>query len=248
MLTLASDLARRTLGANSRRAIKGLVGPILAPVGTIQGARDATKMVALTFDDGPDADVTPRLLDLLKARGVRVTFFVLTEKGAARADLLRRIRDEGHEIGLHFDRHDRLTELPLAAARVRLRDARRQLEDLVGPVRLFRPPFGSQSLSTFLMARSQGLDVVAWGPYAEDWEEQAPETAAAKVLGPIKGGDIVLMHDGLEKPQGEDLPTFDRVRMVELILDGLAERGLEPDSVGGLLSAGGRRRAPWFRR
>jgi peptidoglycan/xylan/chitin deacetylase (PgdA/CDA1 family) len=248
MLTLMSDALRRSLGPASRRRLKALLDPILAPVGSIHGAKAPSEQVALTFDDGPDAEVTPRLLDLLRDRGVRATFFVLTDKAAERPDLVRRIADEGHEIGLHFDRHDRLTGMPLAEARARLRAARARLEDLAGPVRFFRPPFGSQSLATYLMARSEGLEVVSWGPYAEDWAEQAAEMAAGKVLGPVKGGDIVLMHDGLEKPEGEALPTFDRVKMVEMILDGLSQRSLATATVGGLLAANGPRLSAWFRR
>jgi peptidoglycan/xylan/chitin deacetylase (PgdA/CDA1 family) len=228
--------------------LKALADPVLSQLGSIQGAKRATGAVAFTFDDGPDPEVTPRLLELLRARGARATFFVLTDKAVRHPELLRRMLDEGHEIGLHFDRHDRLTEVPPAAVRARLRAAREVLEQIVGPIRLFRPPFGAQNLATFRLARSEGLEVVCWGPYAEDWAEQAPEAAAGRVLGAVKGGDIVLMHDGLEKPPGEALPTFDRVRMVEIILDGFAQRGLEAASVGGLLAAGGCRRTVWFRR
>lgn len=248
MLTLMSDLLRKSLGPDARRRLKGLIDPILAPVGSIHGAQQPCDEVALTFDDGPDPDVTPRLLDLLRRRGVRATFFVLTEKAAARPDLLRRISAEGHEVGLHFDRHDRLTEMTVAEARRRVRAARAWLEEVAGPVRFFRPPFGSQSLQTYMMARREGLDVVSWGPYAEDWAEQAPESAASKVLGPVKGGDIVLLHDGLEKPDGEELPTFDRVKMVEMILDGLAQRSLAATTVGGLVASHGPRLSAWFRR
>lgn len=249
MLTLLSDTLRKSLGPASRQRLRALVDPVLAPVGSIHGAKAPSSGVALTFDDGPDPEVTPRLLDLLRDRDVRATFFVLTEKADLRPDLVRRIVDEGHEIALHFDRHDRLTGMPIAEARTRLRAARAKLEAMVGrPIRFFRPPFGSQSLSTYLMARREGLEIVSWGPYAEDWAEQAPETAADKVLRPVKGGDIVLMHDGLEKPDGEDLPTFDRVKMVEMILDGLTQRRLAPETVGDLVAANGPRLSAWFRR
>lgn len=248
MFTLMSEVVRASLGPASRRRLKALVDPVLAPIGSIQGAKGPSECIALTFDDGPDPAVTPRLLNLLRAHNVRATFFVLTEKAAMRPDLLRRMIDEGHEVGLHFDRHDRLTGMPLVEARHRLRASREWLEALVGPVRFFRPPFGSQSLATYMIARSEGLEVVSWGPYAEDWAEQTPEMAAGKVLGPVKGGDIVLMHDGLEKPAGETLPTFDRVKMVELILNGLSERGLTAGSVGQVVAKGGPRLSAWFRR
>lgn len=188
MLTLLSDTLRKSLDPDARRRLKAVIDPILAPVGSIHGAKAPGAAIALTFDDGPDLDVTPRVLDLMRARGARATFFVLTDKAAKQPDLMRRITDEGHEVALHFDRHDRLTSLPLLEARARLRAARARLEDMAGPVRFFRPPFGSQSIFTYLIARAEGLEVVSWGPYAEDWAEQMPEAAADKVLGPVKGG------------------------------------------------------------
>jgi peptidoglycan/xylan/chitin deacetylase (PgdA/CDA1 family) len=247
MLTRLSDKCRRALDPELRRRLKRRLAPVLAGLGSIQGAEFAGRRVALTFDDGPDLAVTPRLLDLLRQRGALATFFVLTDKAVKRPDLIHRIVGEGHEVGLHFDVHDRLTQIPLKEARRRLRGARARLEHLAGPVRFFRPPFGAQSFATYFLARSEGLEVVSWGPTAEDWVEQTPQAAAAKALANLGAGDIVLLHDGLEKPAGEPLPTFDRVKMVDLILDGLAERDLQPVSVGGLMSAGRPRLSPWFR-
>lgn len=247
MLTRFSDHVRRALDPSLRQRLKRYLGPALAGIGTIQGARRPGHQVALTFDDGPDVVVTPRLLDLLRKRKARATFFVLTEKATAHPDLVRRIVDEGHEIGLHFDRHDRLTQLPLKLARARLRAARAQLEGLAGPIRYFRPPFGAQSFATYFLARSEGLQVVSWGPIAEDWLEQEPASAAERALGQLAAGDVLLLHDGMEKPPGEPLPTFDRVKMVDLILDGLLERSLEPVTVGALVSTGQPRLSPWFR-
>lgn len=247
MLTGLADQVRRSLDPKLRRRLKRYLSPLLAGVGSIQGARRPRDQIGLTFDDGPDDVVTPRLLDLLSQRGARATFFVLTDKAGARPDLVRRIVEEGHEVGLHFDSHDRLTRMPLNVARTRLRAARARLEALAGPVRYFRPPFGAQSLATYFLARSEGLQVVSWGPIAEDWVEQAPAMAADRALGQLGAGDILLLHDGMEKPPGEPLPTFDRVKMVALILDGLLARGLHPVTVGALVSAGQPRLSPWFR-
>ncbi len=248
MLTALSDAIKSRSGPRARALFRSAADLLLTPVGSIRGSIDPVPMVALTFDDGPDPMITPRLLDLLDARGSVATFFVLTDKADAQPQLIRSMINAGHEIGLHFDRHDRMTRLPLGVVRARLREAKRSLEALAGPIRFFRPPFGAQNLSTYLVARRLGLDVVCWGVIAEDWVEQPPSEAANRALCDVCGGDVILLHDGLEVPEGEIAPRFDRVRMVEHLLDGLEQRALKPTTVGGLIEAGGARRAAWFRR
>ena len=114
-------------------------------------------------------------------------------------------------------------------------------------MRYFRPPFGAQSPSTYLVARSCGLDVVVWGPYAEDWVDGTPEIVAGRGLRNLSAGDVLLLHDGLVTPPGSRLPTFDRIRAFELILDGMAEQGLVATTVGDLTTNRCARRTAWFR-
>jgi peptidoglycan/xylan/chitin deacetylase (PgdA/CDA1 family) len=247
MTRSALDKVRTALSPAARKRVRRFADRFLTSIGSINGARDPTRLVGITFDDGPDPIVTPRLLDLLAKRKCKATFFVLTEKAMAQADIVQRMVSDGHEVALHFDRHDRLTEMPVQVARSRLIAARKSLEELVGPIRFFRPPFGGQSLATYFMARSLGLEIVSWGPYAEDWVEQSPAEAAARALSNMQGGDILLLHDGLEMPPGDVPPTFDRVRMVELILEGMAKAGHVATSVGALVDDGRPRLSPWFR-
>jgi peptidoglycan/xylan/chitin deacetylase (PgdA/CDA1 family) len=245
--TIAWKLRSR-LTADGRKRVRWIVDPILSSVGSINGAAPPSHQVALTFDDGPDSTVTPQLLDLLRDRGVRGTFFVLTARAARHPDLVRRMVAEGHEIALHSDRHERLTEVPVLELRRRLSAARDLLQRVSDqPVRFFRPPFGAQSLPTYLAARACGLDVVVWGPHAEDWVQGTPEAVAARGLDGLKGGDVLLLHDGLVMPPGEVTPTFDRVRAFALILEGMADRGLRPTTVSDLTADGAARRTAWFR-
>ncbi len=247
-LTTLAWKVRSRMTEDDRKRVRRLADPLLSVVGSINGAAPSSRQVALTFDDGPDPDVTPGLLDLLRERGVRGTFFVLTDRAARHPDLVRRAAAEGHEIALHADRHQRLTEVSVVELRRRLRSARGFLEQLSNQrVRLFRPPFGAQSLATYLTARSCGLEVVVWGPHAEDWVQDAPDAVAARGLERMTGGDVLLLHDGLVTPAGAVPPRIDRVRAVELILDGMTARGLNPATVSELTASGSARRTAWFR-
>jgi peptidoglycan/xylan/chitin deacetylase (PgdA/CDA1 family) len=241
------DRFRRGLSPRARITLRRLADRFFSGLGSINGARSPTNHVAITFDDGPDPQVTPRMLDMLKARGCRATFFLLSDKAEIDPAIVQRMISEGHEIGLHSDRHDRLTTLPLDVVRDRLAAARRSLEAIAGPIRFFRPPFGGQSFGTYFLARRMGLEIVTWGPHAEDWVEQPPASSADRALSNMRGGDILLLHDGMEMEPGVPPPNLDRVRVAELVLDGMKERGLIPTSVGGLLEHGQPRLSPWFR-
>jgi peptidoglycan/xylan/chitin deacetylase (PgdA/CDA1 family) len=233
--------ARRDLAAR----LKSLV---LLPIGTPTSMFDVRDEIALTFDDGPHPDVTPAVLDVLKRHDARATFFVMTEHAVAHPDVLSRIAAEGHEIALHFDRHDSIPGLPPSVAFARLRSARHLLEKLVGPVTLFRPPYGSQNLLTYFMARSLGLTVVGWSQCANDWMAHlTTEDSAGCVTHSLEGGDIVLEHDGLELGPDEPAPSLDRAQVADLILRHAAARGLKSVTVGALLKRGAVRRSRWFR-
>lgn len=220
---------------------------LLLPVGTVVGAFGSAGTVALTFDDGPDLDVTPRVLDVLGRHGAKATFFVLVDHARARPALLRRILDEGHEIGLHFDRHDRITDLPKATAFRRMRKAKRDLSELAGPISLFRPPYGSQNRVTYLFARLLNLVVIGWSRQGNDWIEQTPEHSAGLVTKDLHGGDIILLHDGLELGPDEPRPALDRAHVTDLVLGEAARLGLKAVTVGSLLTRRAPKRTRWLR-
>jgi len=243
---MRSSEIRRGLFPNTEAAQR-IKSALLLPVGTVIGAFESPQTVALTFDDGPDLNVTPRILDVLARHSAKATFFVLVDHARARMPLLRRILDEGHEVGLHFDRHDRITSLPKAMAFRRLREAKRHLSELAGPISLFRPPYGNQNQVTYLFARLLNLTVIGWTRQGDDWIEQTPEHSAALVTKNLSGGDIILLHDGLELGPDEPHPTLDRARVTDLVLDEAGRRGLNMVTVGELLARGAPRRTRWFR-
>ena len=239
---------RDALGPDGRRRARRVADATLRPIGSVRSFARADGRFALTFDDGPDPVWTPPLLELLAQRSASATFFLLTDRARRHPGLVGRIRDGGHEVALHGDEHSRMTMAPARQVCRRLRIAKSELEQTAQVrVRLFRPPFGAQSLGSYAAARRAGLDVVVWGPFARDWVDGTPQEVADRALGSVRGGDILLLHDGLEIPDGQPRPTFDRTEMVRLLLEGLASDGLLPDTVGCLIRQAGTMRSAWFR-
>jgi peptidoglycan/xylan/chitin deacetylase (PgdA/CDA1 family) len=156
-------------------------------------------VVALTFDDGPDPVVTPRVLDLLGAHGARATFFVLGERAARYPDVIRRIHREGHTVGTHTQRH--LLRFHFAGPGY----VQREIEDAVAvvagilPARptLFRPPQGLRT-PNFASGwrRTRGLTCVTWSVRALDSRATTAGAIVARVAHRLAPGAIVALHDG----------------------------------------------------
>jgi peptidoglycan/xylan/chitin deacetylase (PgdA/CDA1 family) len=222
----------------AKRRLRPPVERLLAPLGCVVGAKTDEPLVAITFDDGPDPTWTEPILEVLSARSTIASFFFLCATAERDPALARRVRDAGHEVGLHGIDHTSLTALSARTVFHRTRDGRRRLEDIVAaPVRWFRPPYGEQRLRSYAMVRAVGLDVVMWSTVGDDWLEQPAERAAELIVPAVRPGDVVLLHDGWEPPSKSKVspPSFDRARMVEVLLEQLADRGYRSTSLGGLL-------------
>ncbi|MEN3357055.1 MAG: hypothetical protein V7637_1037 [Mycobacteriales bacterium] len=238
------------LSPDARRRVRRATDGVLAPVGSIRGARTGERVVALTYDDGPEPGGTDGVLAALAEAGVRATFFVLAYRAEAHPDLIRRTVAAGHEIALHGIDHSRLTELPPPEVGRLLAAGKARLERITGqPIRLFRPPYGSQTVRTYLAARRAGLDVVVWGPAAEDWRDGPAGEVADRALAGVAPGEILLLHDGFEVPPGDRTPrpTFDRGDLTRALLAGLADRGYTGTPVSTLLAGRRAWRTAWYR-
>ncbi|HET9188416.1 MAG TPA: polysaccharide deacetylase family protein [Acidothermaceae bacterium] len=151
--------------------------------------------VAITFDDGPDPVSTPAILDLLRASRARATFFLVGERIARASDVVQRIIDEGHEIGLHGWRHRyTFTTSP------RLARCLATLSEAVGPAhprpRWFRPPYGVLSATSAVEAARNRLRPILWTTWAKDWRADATPESIATLMAPgIVGGATLLLHD-----------------------------------------------------
>ncbi|GGK88716.1 polysaccharide deacetylase family protein [Deinococcus radiotolerans] len=166
-------------------------------LGVIQRGDPRGRQVALTFDDGPDPESTPAVLDALRAAGVRASFFILPQRARRHPLLLQRLLDEGHEVLPHAHRHQHAwTLLPWAAFRDPLL-ATRDVSRLTGTgVRFQRPPHGAYTLATLLGQRAAGVTGVHWTVEARDWAADAtPESVRAEVRRQVQPGGVIVLHD-----------------------------------------------------
>lgn len=227
----------------------GVVDLVAGPIGSIKGANTEDLVVSLTFDDGPHPRHTPAILDVLSGFGARATFFFTAQRAAEHQELARKVRDEGHEVGLHSIDHLPLPLLRFGAVWDRVRNGRRMLEDVIEQdVRLFRPPYGDQTLATYLLTRAAGMQVVGWTATCQDWERLPPEEIARRAIERLQPGGILLLHDYVEPDvlQPVPLPDFDRAQLVERILIDLSAKGFETVGVTDLITRWPERRTLWF--
>ena len=152
-----------------------------------------SRFVALTFDDGPRAGTTDRLLDGLRERGASATFFLIGEQIAGNEDLLLRMRDEGHQVGNHSWSHADLKSESDWGLQQEVGRTDALLRQVLGEEDYWlRPPYG------FLTARQRQLltvPAVKWSVDPEDWKLRNTEKDVAAVLRAVQPGDIILMHD-----------------------------------------------------
>jgi peptidoglycan/xylan/chitin deacetylase (PgdA/CDA1 family) len=204
---MANDIriVRRLLGALARRGL-----------GTITHVETQDAVVALTFDDGPHPEYTPRLLEILERHRARATFFMLGETAQRYPDLVRRVAQGGHAIGNHSWDHP---SFPLISGRER-RAQIRACEKAIAPYgrRIFRPPYSHQSIASRLDALLLGYQIVTWNLHAYDWLDHDANWMANRLVDHIQPGSVILLHNALyhtaedrycdREPMMEALDTF----------------------------------------
>ena len=182
----------------------------MAPTGqwygeTFLGLAPGSKQMALTYDDGPNDPHTLRLLDILATHNVHATFFMIGRYVEQRPDIARDVVRAGHVVANHSFTHPNLIFASAAETRRQLQNCDRALTDAIGEhSRFFRPPFGGRRPQSLRIARELGLDPVMWNVTGWDWDAPPAEVIVRKVARQIRGGDIVLLHDGGHKQMGAD--------------------------------------------
>ena len=172
---------------------------------TFIGLARGTKQIALTYDDGPNDPHTLRLLDILAKHKVRTTFFLIGRYVRQHPEIAREIVDRGHVVGNHTFNHPLLIFKSDDEIRKELSDCRATLQDAIGEhSNLFRPPFGGRRPGTLRIARDLGLTPIMWNVTGYDWNAPPAAVIERKVSKQIRGGDVVLLHDGGHKQMGAD--------------------------------------------
>jgi peptidoglycan/xylan/chitin deacetylase (PgdA/CDA1 family) len=159
--------------------------------------------VALTFDDGPDPRTTPLVLDRLDQLSLAATFFCLGEQVVAHPELVREIRDRGHQVETHGFRHDHHFVRSPRWVRADLTSAVDAMEQVGIHPRWFRPPFGQTTGATMVEARRHSLRLVLWSAWGREWDEPDASSVARRVRAGTGPGGIVLLHDAdVQSPPG----------------------------------------------
>jgi peptidoglycan/xylan/chitin deacetylase (PgdA/CDA1 family) len=197
-------------------------------------SRVARAEIALTFDDGPHPDWTPRVLDALQQISAKATFFVVGRSANQHPEIVREARRRGHEIGTHLYSHDRRTVFDDRAFAEELTRSKNELEALLGePLRWLRFPYGERGRQDpHAIERSYGLRAVHWTYSTHDGRLHQPSGVVARFRAGVRAGAIVLLHDALADEKTLPAPYVAARDVTLAAMPGmgqtLAERGLEP--------------------
>lgn len=151
-------------------------------------------VVALTFDDGPNARYTPQVLDILYEQQVPATFFLIGEKFTGNKLLIREMAASGHEIGNHTFSHPDLTKLDSRTIQWEIQRTEEKLKEILpgDPMKYVRPPYGRYTED---VQKAIGLPLVLWTIDSGDWEAPNAENIYTALISKIQNGDIIVFHD-----------------------------------------------------
>jgi peptidoglycan-N-acetylglucosamine deacetylase len=219
-------------------AATGGAPSVPAPLPSSTGSRDSYNRIgtslpflALTFDDGPHPTHTPRLLDILKQRNVKATFYVIGSNAKRYPEIMRRIVGEGHEVANHTATHPSLAKLSDDAVRQELRICHEAIVSTTGVApRTMRPPYGSITTAQKTWIRREfGYPTIMWSVDPLDWKKPGPSVVASRLVSGSAPGGILLAHD-IHQGTIDAMPST---------VDQLLGRGFQPVTVTQLIAMEG---------
>ena len=195
------------------------------PIPTAPGTKPATytqarvdqPYIAMTFDDGPSSANTPRLLEILKQRNIKATFFLIGQNAASNPDIVRQILADGHEIGNHSWTHPQLSKLSDDRVTTEINKTQDAIKEASGfTPTILRPPYGAITARQREWIENQfGLSIILWSVDPFDWKRPGASVITQRILSQVRPGAIILSHD-IHKQTVDAMPAT---------LDGLIAKG-----------------------
>jgi peptidoglycan/xylan/chitin deacetylase (PgdA/CDA1 family) len=184
--------------------------------------------IAMTFDDGPSAENTPRLLEMLKQRNIKATFFLIGQNAASNPDIVRRILADGHEVGNHSWTHPQLSKLSDDRVTAEITQTQDAIKDASGfTPTLIRPPYGAITPRQREWIENRfGLNIILWSVDPLDWKRPGASVITQRILSQVRPGAIILSHD-IHKQTVDAMPAT---------LDGLIAKGYKFATVSQLIA------------
>jgi peptidoglycan/xylan/chitin deacetylase (PgdA/CDA1 family) len=230
---IAGAAAAVTAGYNTMAPRSQLYGR------TFVGDGRGSRRLALTFDDGPNDPHTLHLLDILARHNVRATFFMIGSFVERRPDIVRAVAEAGHAIGNHTFTHPNLIFRHETDVRGEIEACQRALDRAGAPnTKLFRPPHGGRTPAVLRTVRRLGYEPIMWSISGCDWKPHSPERIAEVVHKQMRGGDVILLHDGSHQGMGIDRSAS--VRATDLILQRYLGEGYEFVTIPEMMRATGK--------
>lgn len=219
------DLCDLTISGTGDPTNKIRVAPMASHVRATERVLEDKKLVALTFDDGPSATTTPRLLDILSQKDAPATFFMLGSMARNNPDIVKRAKREWHEVASHTMYHQNFARLTAAAVQADVDEANSVFKSILGVApALTRPPYGN---STDGVRKVIGTPIILWSVDTLDWQSRDPEAVVATAMSQVHDGAVILMHD-IYSTSVDAVPT---------LIDALREAGYELATVSELAKA-----------
>lgn len=209
------DLEAPVLSPGLQRVQRLVDGLYRSVAGAIVSVETREPLVALTFDDGPDPTSTPLVLKLLERYAARATFFMVGAAAHRHPQVVRAVAEAGHAIANHSWDHASFPSISGRQRRTQLRWCQRAIRPY--GVRLFRPPYGHQTIASHLDARLLGFQVVGWSLAVTDWHERDPDVLVARLEDGVEPGSIVLLHDSIFRGELDQPMQYGRGPLLEAL-------------------------------